>query len=352
MGRNGVTITDVAKRSGVSKVTVSYVLNGRESRIKISEATKSQVIAAARELGYHPNALARGLARRRTDTLTVVMQFANVFSGWSGFINELMRGASDKACELGYDLMLHTKSQSSLDAEMAALTDGRADGALLLRDYDDPLAERLAERGFPCVQIFSHSSNPALYSVDCDNYHGGRLATEYLISLGHRRIGHIGGPDRSAAAHNRRRGYEAALAEAGLAACPQWYARIVYGGGDPTHAGTDLTPLGEIMTKPDPPTALFCWSDDVAARAIRFLRSELGKKAPEDVSVVGYDSTPLCENTLPRLSSVRQPVYDMASCGVETLVRLIHNEPISEAQIRFSPSLDMRDSCRPPASNT
>src|SRR5579883_1943920 len=175
MGRNGVTISDVARRSGVSKVTVSYVLNGRESRIKISDATKREVFAAARELGYHPNALARGLARRRTDTLTIVMQFANVFSGWSGFINELMRGASDKACELGYDLMLHTKSQTTLDAEMAALTDGRADGALLLRDYDDPLAERLAERGFPCVQIFSHSSNPALYSVDCDNYLGGQM---------------------------------------------------------------------------------------------------------------------------------------------------------------------------------
>lgn len=351
MGRNGVTISDVARRSGVSKVTVSYVLNGRESRIKISDATKREVIAAARELGYHPNALARGLARRRTDTLTVVMQFANVFSGWSGFINELMRGASDKACELGYDLMLHTKSQDSLDAEVAALTDGRADGALLLRDYDDPLAERLAERGFPCVQIFSHSSNPALHSVDCDNYYGGHLATEYLIELGHRRIGHIGGPDRSAAAYNRKRGYEAALEKAGLPACPQWYTRIIYGGGDLTHTGEDLTPLAEIMKRPDSPTALFCWSDDVAARSIRFLRGTLGLRVPEDVSILGCDSTPLCENTLPRLTSVRQPVYEMAACGVETLVRLIHREVISESETRFSPSLDVRDSCCPPAAN-
>jgi LacI family transcriptional regulator len=277
------------------------------------------------------------------------MQFANVFSGWSGFINELMRGASDKACELGYDLMLHTKSQSTLDAEMAALTDGRADGALLLRDYDDPLAESLAERGFPCVQIFSHSSNPALYSVDCDNYHGGLLATEYLIGLGHRRIGHIGGPDRSAAAHNRKRGYEAALEKAGLSVCPQWYTRIIYGGGDPTHTGADLTPLAEIMTGPDSPTALFCWSDDVAARALRFLRGTLGLRVPEDVSILGCDSTPLCENTLPRLTSVRQPVYEMAACGVETLVQLIHREGVDEPRIRFSPSLDLRDSCCTPA---
>lgn len=342
MGRNGVTISDVARRSGVSKVTVSYVLNNRESRIKISDATKSQVIAAAKELGYHPNALARGLARRRTDTLTIVMQFANVFSGWSGFINELMRGASDKACELGYDLMLHTKSQSSLDEETAALTDGRADGALLLRDYDDPLAERLAQRGFPCVQIFSHSSDPLLYSVDCDNYAGGQMATRYLIDLGHKRIGHIGGSERSAAAYFRKQGYQAAMEQAGIEPRPEWYAKITYGAGD-------LGPVAEMMAQPEPPTALFCWSDDVAVGAARFLSGTLGKRVPEDVSVIGYDSTPLCENTLPRLTSVHQPVYEMAACGVDTLVRLVRRQPVEQRQVRFAAEIDIRDSCRPPA---
>lgn len=342
MGRNGVTISDVARKSGVSKVTVSYVLNNRESRIKISDATKSQVIAAAKELGYHPNALARGLARRRTDTLTIVMQFANVFSGWSGFINELMRGASDKACELGYDLMLHTKSQSSLDEETAALTDGRADGALLLRDYDDPLAERLAQRGFPCVQIFSHSSDPLLYSVDCDNYLGGQMATRYLLDLGHRRIAHIGGSERSAAAYFRKQGYESAMEQAGLPVCPNWYAQINY-------AGADLEALGRMMAGSDPPTAFFCWSDDVAVRAARYLRDSLGRQVPEHVSVIGYDSTPMCENTQPRLTSVRQPVYEMAACGVDTLVRLVCRQPVAERQMRFTPAIDVRESSGPPA---
>src|ERR1051326_6495484 len=104
MGKRGITIQDVAQRTGVSKVTVSYVLNGRETGIRISDATRQRVLRAAKELGYHPNALARGLARRRTDTLALVMQTPRIFSGWSGFINALMRGTLDQANALGYDL--------------------------------------------------------------------------------------------------------------------------------------------------------------------------------------------------------------------------------------------------------
>jgi DNA-binding LacI/PurR family transcriptional regulator len=340
MGRNGTTIVDVAERCGVSKVTVSYVLNGREGRIKISDATKNQVFAVAKELGYHPNALARGLARRKTDTLTVVMQYANVFSALSGFISELMRGASDKACELGYDLMLHTKRQSSLDAEVAALTDGRADGALLLRDVDDPLAGILAGRGFPCVQIFTHIPGSDLYAVDCDNVTGAERAVDYLIELGHRRIAHIGGSPNAGSASERRMGYHNAMSRAGLSVLPEWNMEI-------RQSTDDFAALVALMFGSSRPTALFCWSDDVAVQAMRVMRSALELDVPRDVSVIGFDSTPLCENTSPRLTSISQPVYDMAACGVDLLVKSICGEPAAQRQFIFPARLDIRASCAP-----
>lgn len=341
MGKNGVTISDVAQRIGVSKVTVSYVLNGRETGIRISDATRRRVIEAARDLGYHPNALARGLARRRTDTLTLVMQSPHVFRGGSGFINALMHGVVEKANELGYDLMLHTKPEPNLERDVVSLTDGRADGALLLRDIDDPLADRLAERGFPVVQVFSRSLADGGWFVDCDNVTGGRLATAHLLDLGHRRIAHIGGSPHSAAASDRRAGYVQALAERGITPEPDWCCQVTYAGGN-------FAPFREVMLRDDAPTGVFVWSDDVAARALRLLREDLGKRVPEDVSVVGFDGTEVCENTNPRLSSVRQPIYAMAARGVEMLVARIKKQEVDEKQILFAPTLECRDSSAPP----
>lgn len=338
MRKNGATIVDVAEKCGVSKVTVSYVLNHRETRIKISDATKRRVFAVAEELGYHPNALARGLSRRKTDTLTVVMQYADVFSALSGFISELMRGASDRACELGYDLMLHTKRQATVQDEVSALTDGRADGALLLRNIDDPLAGLLAERGFPCVQIFAHVPGSNQYAVDCDNIRGAEMAVDYLVGLGHRRIAHVGGPKNAASGIERRQGYLNSMRRAGLETSAGWDIEI----GQRTD---DFSPLTAIMAGAQRPTALFCWSDDVAAQAMRELREQLGLETPRDVSVIGFDSTQLCENTAPRLTSVNQPIYDMASCGVDMLVRAIRGEPIEERQRIFPARLDIRASC-------
>jgi DNA-binding LacI/PurR family transcriptional regulator len=153
--RRRVTLEDVARRAGVSKVTVSNILNNRPTAVPISEATRQRVLAVVQELGYYPNAVARALVQKRTDTIAVVLQFPAIFQGWSGFTNELMHGVSDKAIELGYDILMHTRAQPSVEAEAQALMDGRVDGALLLRDYNDPLIELLAERGFPHVLFFT-----------------------------------------------------------------------------------------------------------------------------------------------------------------------------------------------------
>ena len=337
-----VTIKDVAVRVGVSKTAASYVLSGREVGVRISDQTRQRVLAAAQDLGYHPNALARGLARCQTDTLTLVMQFPSVFSSWSGFTNELMHGTTDAATTLGFDLMLHTKGLESAAQDADALMDGRADGALLLRDQDDPLAVCLAERGFPFVQIFSRpaEASPEACFVDCDNVAGAFLAVDYLWSLGHRRIGHLFGSQHSAAAADRLRGYREALAAHGAVPRPQWECGMTY-------AGSDFSPFIEMMSRPDSPTAIWAWSDDVAVRAVRVLEEQLGLHVPEDVSVLGFDGTQMCDHVTPRLSSVRQPVYEMAARGVEILATLLRREPLPEPQCIFTPVLALRDSCGP-----
>lgn len=371
---------EVAERAGVSKATVSYVLNGRDSAMRISDDTRRRILEAMRDLNYHPNSLARSLSSQSTRTIAIVMQYPRLFAGWSGFTNELMHGVTDAAVTQGYDVMLHTRSleaapgaegavrsantssaniadtpvihadtadadalKASIEIEAASLTDGRVDGALLLRDMDDPLAARLEACGLPIVMMFSRPAGHGLWYVDCDNVRGGRMATEHLLALGHRRIAHLAGPARSGSGRERRQGYESALRDAGIALRPAW---IVEAPGP----FADLRPLACLFRDPggrpraDAPTAIFAWSDDVAMQTLRLLRQE-GLRVPHDVALVGFDSTRLCEHTDPPLTSVRQPVYEMAFLAMERLAQRLRGETPTETQTRFAPALMVRSSC-------
>lgn len=337
MSRRRTTLEDVAKRVGVSKVTVSNILNNRSTAVPISEETRQRVIAVVQELGYYPNAIARALARQCTDTIAIVLQFPAIFQGWSGFTNELMHGVTDKAIELGYDIMLHTRSQPDALSEVQALMDGRADGALLLRNYDDPLTVMLAERHFPHVLFFTRSLHQNVSWVDCDNRFGAHLAVEHLIRLGHRRIAHLAGPMNALSAHDRLEGYRQAMEQHGLEVRPEWIVPATY-------EGDDFSPLVRLLKQPDRPTAVFAWSDELAVRTLN-LCSELKLYVPDDLAIIGFDSTQICEHTHPPLTSVRQPVYQMAAEAVEILASLTRNGQAEPTTRIYAPSLDVRGSC-------
>lgn len=337
MSKRRITLSDVARRAGVSKVTVSNILNNRPTAVPISEATRQRVLEAVQELGYYPNAVARALARQRADAIAIVLQFPAIFQGWSGFTNELMRGVSHKATELGYDILLHTRSQPTVELEARSLMDGRVDGALLLRDYNDPLHPLLLEREFPHVLFFTRSPYPNAYWVDCDNYKGAQLATEHLIQRGHERIVHLSGPPTSCSALDRLQGYRETLQQHGLS-LPEDY--II-----PAHyAGADLSRLAQLLHTPKRPTAIFAWSDEVAIRAMNLCIEE-GLRVPEDIAVVGFDSTETCNHTNPPLTSVRQPIEMMAATALEMLVRLICGEQLTHKTRVYAPELDIRGSC-------
>ncbi|MCW5935976.1 MAG: LacI family DNA-binding transcriptional regulator [Fimbriimonadaceae bacterium] len=334
------TIEDVARRAGVSKVTVSYVLNGRQDAARISEETTKRVLEAARDLHYRPNALARMLLSRRTDSIAVAFQYADYFSSASTFTGEVMRGVCAACVDNDLDLLLHTKRVETGPAEADTLTDGRVDGLLVLRDAHDATLAEIVSRRFPAVLFFSRLEGVDLPFVDADNYSGGRMGTRHLLELGHKRIGIVRGPADSVSANDRFNGFRDAFTGAGLD--PEQACVVTM--ENPTSDGDQLL---RCLEGPEGPTALFVWSDDVAFAVMRILRDH-GYDVPNDVSVVGFDSSDACERVHPALTSVRQPVHDMAYEATEMLAHIVKGIPVARRQRLFVPTLDVRGSTAPP----
>lgn len=336
-----VTIRDVAERAGVAKSVVSTVLNGREtSTTRVSEETSRRVRQAALDLHYRPNALARGLAQKRTDILGIVPLWAGYLSVWSGFVSEMMQGVAATALRERYSVLLSFEQHENLEQQVSSITDGRIDGALLWRPPSDPLAQRLQEVGFPVVMMFGHHENRAIWSVDCDNFTGGRLATEYLISLGHSRILHLTGDPRHSYVRDRRLGYEQTMESAGLPVRPEWILNV----GWELSGEEAYDHVRRQLARPERPTAVFAWYDGVALQVLR-KASEWGLRVPDDFSIIGFDSTTECAYTSPPLTSVRQPIEAIAACAATMLIQKIRGESIEQVHHVFSPTLDVRASC-------
>lgn len=333
------TINDVAKAASAAKVTVSYVLNGRAAEFGISAETAERIFAAARQLNYRPNGVARMLARKRADAFAVVFQHAHFFSVTAAFLNEAMHGVCEACIKQGLDVMLHTKPSTDPEAEADALSDGRVDGVLMLRDDNDPTLAALLDRQFPVVLFFSRSSDTRASYVDCDNYMGGKLAANHLIALGHQELGMIIGPTHSVDSSDRFQGFRSAVEAAGLKVSERNVIRI-----EGTNA--DKTELLGLMQRADRPSGLFIWSDDVAFECMPAIR-EAGLRIPQDISIVGFDSTFACNRVDPPLTSVRQPIFEMANRAAEILSGIIANEDADPQQIVFPPQLDVRGSTSP-----
>lgn len=321
--KSKATIADVASHAGVSKVTVSYVLNGRSADVRISHDTAERVRASALHLDYRPNPVARMLKTRRSGAIAVVFQYANLFATGSAFVVEAMRGVCEAATEAGLDLMLHTRASADPAEEVARLTDGRVDGILVLRDGDDPVLAGLFDQSrVPVVSFFGAAGERW---VDADNAAGSRLAVDHLRSLGHRRLLFLSGAPGSLAASERRDGFLAA-------------------GGEVVLDARDLTAQAASFASADRPTGVVAWSDDAALDLLNRL-PELGLRCPEDVSVIGFDSLAPAARAAPALTSVAQPIVEIARAGVETLVEAMADRPAPSR--RFPVELTLRASTAP-----
>ena len=308
------TSADVAAVARVSRTTVSFVLNER-SGIKIPQETRQRVLDAAATLGYHPNSVARQLARGASRTLGLVLRQSPEQVANDGLLAETLRGLAFAARAADHRVLVETLVPG--EGRYASLVrSGRTDGLIVSGPrYDDDELVALAKDGFPVV---IQGSMPGLEvpSVDVDNEAGARLAVEHLLALGHRRIALITNAALAyTAATERRAGYREALAGAGIAEEPGLVAEGAF------DAPSGHRAMNEILSRTTP-DAVFVASDVVAIGAIAGLRGA-GLAVPGDVSVVGFDAIPLAAYLDPPLTTISLPAYDLGhAAGLAILERI------------------------------
>ncbi|MFJ7996214.1 LacI family DNA-binding transcriptional regulator [Streptomyces sp. NPDC096310] len=329
------TMAAVAKAAGVSISTVSRVLADKPD---ISEETRGRVTRAARETGY---VLRKGRQKPQDGILDVLID--GITTPWAG---ELISGVQTTAFGLGYTLALTTTGHPRFRIrDWIAVRRARpTDGVILVlsRARHDEIAA-LADLSAPLILLDPvGTSEPTIPTVGATNWSGGAAATRHLLELGHRRIGFIGGPPEIQCTRERHEGYLAAHREFSLAPDPllSRYGDFLLTGGVAHGAA--------LLDLPDRPTAVFAGSDGQAAGVYQMARAR-GLRIPEDLSVVGFDDTTICTMLAPPLTTVRQPLADMAAEGV----RLIAQEralPGSSRgrRIELATSLVIRDSTAPP----
>ena len=337
------TMEDVATRAGVSRSLVSLVMRGATN---VSELRRTAVLQAAAELGYRPNAMARNLASRHPDTIGVMLSDLH-----NPYFAEIADSIETTARAAGLRIIINTGGRR-VDVERQALEhllEFRTAGLILVGSVIPAPAIEAAARSTPIVLVTRRTRSAGVDSIMIDEAAAGRLVIDHLAALGHERIAHIdGGP--GAAASQRRRGYEAAMASAGLAD----QIRVVAGeyteaAGEAGAAALFPAPgrSGPRSADPVRPTAVYGANDLVAAGVLAQLERD-GLDVPRDVSVVGYDNTALAELGLLSLTTVDQPRAEMGRLAVQCLLERVGAERRRAIRHELPPALVVRRTTAPP----
>ena len=310
---------DVANRAGVSRTTASFVINNVNGA-GIPEETRQRVWDAVKELGYRPNAIARGLRSAKTSTIGFISDEVAT----SPFAGEIIHGAQDRAWEDEMLLLLVNTggNQAMKRAAVEMLLQRQVEGIIYATMYHREVHPPESVRHVPTVLLDCFVADASLPSVVPDEADGGRRATELLLACGHRRIGFINNFDPVPATLGRLAGYKQALAAYGL----PFDERLVVEGESLARGGHDCAL--ELMQRPERPTALFCFNDRMAMGAYDALR-KLGLSIPDDVAVMGFDNQEIVAAHLyPALTTMELPHYQMGQWAIGELLRLIaHGEP-------------------------
>ena len=332
------TIHDVAKRAGVGIGTVSSVLNNSRP---VNEATRQKVLAAIAELDFVPNPSGRRLSMGKTHIIAVIITYFTIASQF-----ERLRGVMSVIAETDYDISLfavETIPQRNKVFQTVPRR-GRVDGLLIfsLTPTKTDL-RRIRQQGIPTVLV--EAADPELPHIYLDDVSAAETAVTHLIQLGHRKIAYISDylDDlfNSGFSRNRYQGYCQALKAAGIAVQPEYHRQ----GWHSRENGRDMTI--DLLRLPDPPTAIFCFSDELALGALEAAR-ELKLEVPADLSVVGYDDVELAH--FAQLTTVRQNLFASGVQGVEMLLDVIENPEAPPIQLQFPTQLIVRQTTGPPRS--
>jgi LacI family repressor for deo operon, udp, cdd, tsx, nupC, and nupG len=333
------TISDVARRAGVSTATVSRVLAGIGNH---RPETASAVRTAAETLDYRPSAVARSLRIRRTRTLGLVITDIR-----NPFFPDVVQAADMAARAAGYSILL---GSAAYDEERAMhyldlMVDGRVDGMIIASSQvSEPSWRRLLASPVPVVVVNAEPTGLPVSVITSDNQAGARIAAEYLIGLGHRRIAYVRGSDTFTADRPRLEGFRQACLDAGLDRS-----------GTPEFAGEGQFESGEraalqIIGRNRDVTAIACYNDMTAIGVMRTLRAA-GRRVPADISVIGCDDIAAASWVVPALTTVAQQKSEMGRLAVAHLVRALeepdHNAPVET--VRLPMVLQERESTAPPS---
>jgi len=341
VGHKSPTMRDVAAAAGVSLSTVSLVLNGKSG---VAPARRERVLKAMKDLGYI--ASSRQNLAAGTRVLGLLMESLSEASRSEGFYTRIVSGIEDTAYELGYQVLLHVYRPDVDPLNSLRELMGRdIDGLIVANDGDvtPQVIQKITNVGVPIVLIENYQSFP-IHSLTADNFTAGRMMTEYLIGLGHRRIGGIGGPLKYSSLRDRMRGHRVALLEHGIDIDPALQPPPV--SGNPRKGYVQMQ---QLLALPEPPTAVFAVSDRAAFGAMDAIK-DAGLRVPEDISVVGIDDVRDSAFSTPPLTTFSVPKYELGRSAVYMLHDLIHGKAIPPCRMVLLGNLvERRSACAPRA---
>lgn len=329
-----VTIEDVARRAGVSRGTVSNVLNRPEL---VLEATRARVRQAMRELDFVPSQPARMLGGLRNRSIGLVIHDVG-----NPFFAEIVRGVEDAATPENYVITLtSTRADDERQRTSLRLLLAQQVSGILLTPTESGGADlkELRTRGVASV-LLDYEGDADECSVAVDDIRGGLMATQHLLDLGHRQLAFVGGPGRVRQHSDRLAGMRSALAASGPRGRPA--VKVVKIPADTIACGEEAA-ARLLAGSTTLPTGVFCGNDLLAIGLLRGLAAH-GAKVPDDVAVVGYDDIELASLLSTPITSVRQPMYDMGRTAADLLLGEIHDRAHSHQNVRFVPKLVIRDS--------
>jgi LacI family transcriptional regulator len=333
-----ITLEEIARHAGVSRSTVSRVMNDHPN---VDRETRSHVLAVAERLNYHPNIAARGLAAGgRTHIIGIVIPtgVSNLFA--DPYFPLLIQGIASACNANDHSVMLWIAEQGYERSALRRIVQGGLIEGVVLASalMDDPIFEALVKRGLPFVMVGRHPDNDTVSYVDIDNRRSAREVVTHLLRFGHERIATISGPRNMIAGSDRLQGYLDALVDRKIAPNPD----LIVEGDFSEESG--YAAMQQLLLRSPAPDAVFAASDAMAVGALRALH-QAGKRIPDDIAVAGFDDIPFAARTQPPLTTVRQPIQRMGAMAAETLMELISSHDNRPRRIILPTELVIRASC-------
>jgi LacI family transcriptional regulator len=335
VSKTRITLAEVAGAAGVSVATVSKVLNDRAD---VSAETRRRVMKHLKDSDYRPVGFDGARPREQSRSIEVVVHKLQ-----TPYIITVLDGITSSAPAEGFEVVIgRILSPNSRQVDAQTLLRSQHAGAIFITaDASSTSLKALDDAGFPVVVVDPLRVNDSMcITIGATNFTGGVTAAEHLLSLGHRRIAHAGGPQSNDCSHARLAGYSSALRKAGIELDETLITHCAFS----YDAGRQVA--SDLLDRPDRPTAIFAASDEVALGVMEEARRR-SIRIPEDLSVVGFDDTFVASRSAPPLTTVAQPLLEMGRVATRSLAQMINNDVVSTRHIELATRLVVRDSTAP-----